>query len=200
MDSDVYKTRQTLLKRLHDKYDNDSWKEFVDTYRNYIYVVIRRMGIDEADAEDIVQQVLMKLWEKLPEFCYDDKKRFRSFVAAITRNKVNDFIRSRKAESARLDKKLQESIEAGLNNINLPQVEVIAQREWELFITNMAMKNIRSSFKGNAVEVFEKMLAGMPVDEIAARLDIKINTVHQLNKRVRDRMIEEIQRLKLELE
>ena len=104
MDGDVYKTRRTLLERLHDRNDDSSWKEFVETYRGYIFVVIRRMGIDEASTEDLVQQVLVKLWDKLPEFSYDSKKRFRSYVATVTRNKVNDFVRSLKAEQKRIDK------------------------------------------------------------------------------------------------
>ena len=71
---DGYRTRQTLLERLRDRYDDSSWQEFIDTYRGYIFVVVRRMNINEADAEDLVQQVLLKLWEELPDFAYDSKK------------------------------------------------------------------------------------------------------------------------------
>ena len=197
MDGDVYKTRRTLLERLHDKNDDSSWKEFVETYRGYIFVVIRRMGIDDASTEDLVQQVLVKLWDKLPEFSYDSKRRFRSYVATITRNKVNDFVRSLRAEQKRIDKKYSDD---SLQVIEVPEVEVIAQQEWELFIANRALQNIRESFSGNAIEVFERMLNGEDPEEIAATLEIKKNSVHQLNKRVKEKMIEEIKRLKFELE
>lgn len=197
MDGDVYKTRRTLLERLHDRNDDSSWKEFVETYRGYIFVVIRRMGIDEASTEDLVQQVLVKLWDKLPEFSYDSKKRFRSYVATVTRNKVNDFVRSLKAEQKRIDKTCSDE---SLKIIEVPEVEVIAQQEWELFIANRALQNIRDSFSGNAIEVFERMLDGENPEEIAQSLDIKKNSVHQLNKRVKEKMIEEIKRLKFELE
>ena len=197
MDGDFYKTRRTLLERLHDRNDDSSWKEFVETYRGYIFVVIRRMGIDETSAEDLVQQVLVKLWDKLPEFSYDSKRRFRSYVATITRNKVNDFVRSLRAEQNRIDKKYSDD---SLKVIEVPEVEVIAQQEWELFIANRALQNIRESFSGNAIEVFERMLNGEDPEEIAATLEIKKNSVHQLNKRVKEKMIEEIKRLKFELE
>lgn len=197
MDGDVYKTRRTLLERLHDRNDDSSWKEFVETYRGYIFVVIRRMGIDEASTEDLVQQVLVKLWDKLPEFSYDSKKRFRSYVATVTRNKVNDFVRSIKAEQKRINKTYSDE---SLKIIEVPEVEVIAQQEWELFIANRALQNIRDSFSGNAIEVFERMLDGENPEEIAQSLNIKKNSVHQLNKRVKEKMIEEIKRLKFELE
>ena len=196
----IYRTRQTLLERLRDRYDDSSWQEFIDTYRGYIFVVIRRMNIDEADAEDLVQQVLIKMWEKLPDFAYDSKKRFRSFLATVTRNKVNDFIRSRMAELSRMEKMAGESEIDSLQNINVPDIEVIINKEWELFVSNLALKKIRETSSAESVENFERIMNGEDAAAIAAEKNINKNTVHQNVKRIKDKMIVEINRLRYELE
>ena len=197
---DNYKTRQTLLERLNDRYDDTSWQEFVETYRSYIFIVIRRMNINESDAEDLVQQVLLKLWEKLPDFAYDSKKRFRSFVATVARNKVNDFIRSRMAEAARLEKKAQEEETDSLNKINVPDIDIIVQKEWELFISNLALQNLRKVTQEDSIQTFERIMKGEDAQVIAEERDVNKNSIHQSFRRVKDKMIEEIKRLKTELE
>ena len=51
------------------------------------------MGLSPEDSEDLRQAVLLKLWKKLPDFEYDDSRRFRSWLATVTRNTVVDYVR-----------------------------------------------------------------------------------------------------------
>lgn len=196
----TYQTRVSLLERLHDRHDESAWQEFVLNYKPYIHVVIHRMGVNSSEIDDLVQGVLVKLWDKLPDFVYDNQGRFRSYVAMITKNHVLDFIRSKKAEIARYDKKKQEIMNDDLKQIQVPEVDEIVEKEWELFIANLALNNIRGSFKNQAIEVFEHLLAGQSAQEIADKFDLKKNTVHQMGLRVKKKMIEEIIRLKDEME
>lgn len=200
MKSDTYQTRVSLLEKLHDRNDEGAWHEFVLNYRPYIHVVIYRMGVSSNDVDDLVQGVLMKLWDKLPDFIYDKTSRFRSYVATITKNHVLDYIRSRKAELQRYDKKKQELMHNDLLQIQVPEVDEIVEREWELFIANLALNNIRDSFKAEAIIVFEKLLNGEKAQEIADELGLKKNTVHQMGLRVKNKMIAEIIHLKTQME
>jgi DNA-directed RNA polymerase specialized sigma24 family protein len=118
----------------------------------------------------------------------------------ITKNHVLDFIRSKKAELARYDKKKQEIMNDDLKQIQVPEIDEIVEKEWELFIANLALSNIRDSFKNQAIEVFELLLSGKSAQEISEMLDLKKNTVHQMGLRVKKKMIEEIIRLKDEME
>ena len=73
-----WNTRVTLLEKIRDRHDETSWEDFVYYYKQYIYVVVRGMNLNHHDAEEIVQMVLLKVWDKLPEFNYDSEKgRFR---------------------------------------------------------------------------------------------------------------------------
>lgn len=66
--AEKYNTRQTLIERVRDQYNEKAWEEFVEIYEPYIYSIIRRMGISAHDSKDIHQNVLLSIWKKLPEY------------------------------------------------------------------------------------------------------------------------------------
>ena len=196
MENDIYKTRQTLIQRLSDKYDEKSWNEFINVYKAYICVIIMRMGINESDTEDLTQQVMLKLWKKLPEFQYNRDKRFRNYLATTARNTVNDFIRKQNSEKNRLEN-ADQSFTKG---VSLPDVDKLINEEWESFIANLALDNIRKNFEENSVNIFLKVLEGQTPQELAHQMDLKTNTVQKTFRRIKEKLKEEICRLKIELE
>ena len=93
-------TRVTLLERLRTGKDQTAWLEFESTYRAFIFSLILRMGIPNADAEDISQTVLTKVWQKIEDFEYNrNRGKFHNWLAAMTRNTVKDFFRTKKISS-----------------------------------------------------------------------------------------------------
>lgn len=90
-------TRLTLLLRCQDPSADQAWGDFVDRYRP---AMLRLIGdvfrLQEAEAEDIAQNVLVKLIVALQKFEYDPEKKFRAWLRTITRNAVRDTLRSRK--------------------------------------------------------------------------------------------------------
>ncbi len=197
---DQYKTRATLIQRVQNQQDEQSWNEFVLVYRRYIYAIIRSMNISEHDSEDILQQVLINLWNSLPKMDCKKIKRFRSWLSTVTKNCVTDFIRKRTREANRLEKAGKDDTLTYLKAIRLPEIDNIAEREWEIHLTNLALENIEPLFSGKAVEAFRLTLQGKSVEEIAAELDLKENSVYRLKNRVKERLIQEIRHLRDELE
>ena len=55
-DEEFIPTRTSLLGRLKNWDDQESWKEFFDTYWKMLYSVARRTGLSETDAQDVVQE------------------------------------------------------------------------------------------------------------------------------------------------
>jgi RNA polymerase sigma factor (sigma-70 family) len=197
---DHYSTRKTLIQRVQNQHDEKSWDEFVHVYRRYIYAIIRSMNINEHDTEDILQQVLINLWNNLPKMDYDRISRFRSWLSTVTKNCVTDFIRKRSRDANRIEKAGQDDTLTYLSTIRLPEIDDIAEREWEIHLTNMALENIAPLFSGKAVEAFRLTLEGKSVEEIAEMLDLKGNSVYRLKNRVKDRLIQEIVHLRETLE
>ena len=129
---DPYKTRKTLIQRLKENHDEQSWEEFLRIYRPYIHAVIRNMNISENDADDIVQQVMLKVWNKIGEKDEDPSKRFRNWLSTVTSNCVKNYIRKRVLDAERLEKAQRDDANSYLNTIRLPDLDRIAEREWRV--------------------------------------------------------------------
>jgi RNA polymerase sigma factor (sigma-70 family) len=193
-------TRLTLIQRAQNPDDELAWNEFVEVYKNYIYVIIRQMGINDKDCEDILQQVLVKLWKKLPTFEYGvNKSKFRTWLGTLTHSSVVDFFRKQSSQNRRIEGASKEQM-THLNTISTPEIEEMAEREWRLYITNLAMTNIEQFFSGKAIDVFKMSIKGQSNQQISDELEIKIDTVYILKNRVKKRLTEEIKQLKSQYE
>src|ERR1700732_4129575 len=89
-------TRITLLGRLRlDPGNQAAWGGFVGQYRAQIYGWCRKWDLQEADAQDVTQNVLLKLAQKLREFAYDPARSFRAWLKTLTHHALSDFVESR---------------------------------------------------------------------------------------------------------
>jgi RNA polymerase sigma factor (sigma-70 family) len=193
-----WNTRQSLLLRLKDKHDDQSWEDFVKFYRPFIYMMVRKMNFDHHDAEEAVQQITMKAWRSLPDFNYSpDKGRFRSWLSRMTHNTVLDIIKSRQRYSNRLER-YQDTDQ--IKKLSTPEVENMAEQEWQTYITNLAWKNVSPDFTEKVKIAFERSLQGDDAEIIAADLGLTKNAIYVYKKRVKEKLIEEIRRLKDDLE
>jgi RNA polymerase sigma factor (sigma-70 family) len=89
-------TRRSLLGRLRrDPSDAAAWSEFVDHYGGKIYGWCRRWRLQEADAQDVTQAVLLRLAAKMRDFTYDPTRSFRAWLRTLTHHAWSDFLESR---------------------------------------------------------------------------------------------------------
>ena len=88
-------TRQSLLLRVRDFSDRGAWQDFVECYAPRVFAWCRRFNLQDADAADATQIVLMKLVEGLRSFDYDSQRgRFRGWLKTVTRHVAADVARS----------------------------------------------------------------------------------------------------------
>jgi RNA polymerase sigma factor (sigma-70 family) len=87
-------TRGTLLDRLRDGADTLAWDEFYQRYGRLVFATARRRGCSEHTAEEIVQDVMLRVFERRDLFRYDPARgRFRDWLGAVVRGAVADFRR-----------------------------------------------------------------------------------------------------------
>lgn len=181
------KTRLTLIERLQKTPCDNSWEDFVQTYENYIYAIILKMGVPHEDSKDVMQSVLLDAWKALPKFEYrEGKSRFRSWLSVITKHATCRFYR-----------KYSQPVEA-LNQvvkISEPEVEKIAEQEWKLFIAQKAFDNIKGSFSEQVIEIFLCTSKDMKDKEISAQFSISESSVRVYKMRVQKAIQKEIIRL-----
>src|SRR5271154_3817185 len=90
-------THMTLLTRLRqDPSDQAGWDEFVERYGRHIYRWCREWKLQDADAKDVTQTILVKLTQKLRAFVYDPSRSFRSWLKTVAHHTWRDFEVSRR--------------------------------------------------------------------------------------------------------
>ena len=198
MNEENFHTRETLLEKIRNRHDEASWEDFVFYYRQYVYIICRGMNVNHHDSEEIVQKVMMKAWDKLPEFEYDKKKRFRGWLCMVTGNTVKDFFRSYKRRQDRKEKAADYQA-WNPERTSGPEIEEYAEREWENYISNMALNNIKDKFSENVMKCFTELSEGKSAKDFSEETGMALNTVYVYNKRVTNKFHEEIRRLYYEL-
>jgi len=190
-------TRHTLIRRACDTGDQAAWVEFDRIYRRFITFVLRQIGVEKDDIDDVTQQILFTLTRDLPG--YDrEKGRFRAWLSAVIRHAALAHLRRRRGDQARLG-----AVVADLSAESSDRESDLDQRiesEWATYVANLAMERIRGQFQGRAIEVFELGLDGVSHEEICARTGLTTASAYTLRKRVKKRLYQEIRALISDLE
>jgi len=183
-------TSPTLLGRLQrDVADQEAWRQFVRRYGPRIYHWCRRWNLQEADAQDVTQNVLLKLVAKLRHFRYDPARSFRGWLKTVTHHALSDF--------------LDEGRKAGAPNL-LPLDEDAAreslvqclEEEFDQELLEEAMARLQLRVAPNKWEAFRlTALDGLSGKEAAVRLNMKVATVFTAKSKVQQLLQQEIQRL-----
>lgn len=192
-------TRVSLIGKAKDKNDENAWAEFTAYYRKYIYNLVRRMGLSHHDADEVVQITLVKVWNAMPDFDYSPKKgRFRGWLCSIAGNTAKNFIRAQGPVPVPLSSCDWDGADQDEFSVQ-PEVEAMAEKEWQRYLPELAMKNISRSFDRKTIRVFEMFRDGLSAPEIARKLNLAESSVYVYKQRVKARLAEEIERLKKEI-
>ena len=182
--------------RLKNAHDEASWEEFVATYRNYILTIITKLNVNHHDAEDLLQSILLKLWNKLPDFEYDPGKgQFRFWLGRVTKNDVFKFFEKKK-------RRIQEAGDDETIETNIPadaEVDKMIEKEWQNYISKKAWETVSKNFGEHILKAFMGFAEGLTGAEIAAQMDMAENTVYVYKLRVQKALHKEMMRLEYEL-
>ena len=86
-------TQASLLLRVRQLDNREAWKTFVDLYGPLIFWFCQQRGLQEADANDVTQEVFHVVVRAIRSFQYDPQRgRFRNWLGAITRTEIRKFV------------------------------------------------------------------------------------------------------------
>lgn len=198
-------TRRTLLSRLKDWNDQESWREFFDTYWRLIHSTARRAGLSESEAQEVVQETVLTVARQMPDFRYDrEKGSFKSWLRHTTRWRILDQKRKRKKDrhlvSAEPEKIEQALEQEALGDSEDAEFEAIWQSEWEQNLMNVAMERVKRGVDPREFQVFDFCtIKGWPLAKVAKSVGLIRPQVYYLNKKVAKMVRQEIERLKAEI-
>ncbi len=94
-------TRASLLLRLRDPRDHDAWVEFVSVYEPVVYRILRRTGLQDADAAEVLQDLLLAVSRNIERWEHGaEHGSFRGWLGRVTRNLVVSWVRRQKRQVA----------------------------------------------------------------------------------------------------
>lgn len=180
-------TRLSLLSRVRDSSNEAAWAEFESRYRDLIlrYALVR--GLQHADAEDVTQIVFLSLSSALRGFQYSPHKgRFRDYLGRTVRNAVARF-RAR-PNPAPLSLDAHEGLADDVRGDD--HADALWEQQWVDHHYRLALRTVRETFDRKSVEVFERLIEGREVCDVAAEFATTEQAVYKIKQRIRARMEE----------
>jgi RNA polymerase sigma factor (sigma-70 family) len=186
-------TSATLLVRLRQApADQAAWRRFTDCYGRKIYAWCRQWNLQEADAEDVTQNVLIKLAEKMQTFVYNPEKSFRAWLKTVTRNACSDYCSGRKAVALGGSQAVQilATVEAREDLVRR------LDEEFDRELLEEASARVRLRVTPRTWEAFERTaVQGQSGAEAGAALGMKVAAVFVARSKVQKMLQEEVQKL-----
>jgi RNA polymerase sigma-70 factor (ECF subfamily) len=184
-----------LLVRLRDGGDAMAWQEFVRLYAPVIYGFARKRGLQDADAADLMQEVLRSLSSAVQRLDYDPMRgSFRGWLFTVTRNKVFNFLdgRNRRVQASgdsRMQRRLEEHAADGA-----------LSAEWEIefqrTLAAQAMERVKGEFQAKTWEAFLlTTVEGRAPAQVAPRVGLSVGAIYVAKSRVLARLRLEIERM-----
>jgi RNA polymerase sigma-70 factor (ECF subfamily) len=187
-------TSTTLLRRLRqDPADQAAWGEFVHRYGRMIFHWARRWGLQEVDAEDVTQNVLVELSRQMRTFVYDPTGRFRGWLKTLAYRTWCHFSQNHSRPASSGGEAILSFLRSPSSSEDfLQQLEEEGQRE----LMEKAMDRVRQRVKPHTWEAFRMMaLDGLSGAEVAERLGMKPGAVFVARSKVQKMIQEEVHRL-----
>jgi RNA polymerase sigma-70 factor (ECF subfamily) len=189
------RTSVSLLGRLRqESLDQEAWGEFVRRYGRQIYNWCRQRHLQEADAQDVTQTVLVRLAQKMRTFRYDPAQSFRAYLKTLTHYAWCDFLESRKRHGAGSgDSQILELLQTVEARDDLVQH---LNREFDQELLDEAMERVRRRVEARTWDVFRLMaLEGRPGADVAQQLGMRLAAVYVVKGRVQKMIQEEVSNL-----
>jgi RNA polymerase sigma-70 factor (ECF subfamily) len=194
-DESQLSTRISLLIRLRQQpADEGAWDEFVRRYGRLILDWCQQWGLQAADAEDVSQNVLLKLAHHLRTFVYDPGRRFRGFLRTTAHNACMDYLESKRR-----------AVATGADSGALAVLESVPARDdlaarledaFDLERLEAAQARVRERVEPHTWEAFRlTALEDRSGAEVAALLGMKVGTVFKAKSKVQRMLRDEIERL-----
>ncbi|HVA51726.1 MAG TPA: RNA polymerase sigma factor [Pirellulales bacterium] len=184
-------THASLILRLHDRADQQAWREFVEIHQPVIYRLARYKGLQHADADDVVQQVLSAVAGAVERWQPDENRgRFRTWLQTIARNRIANALSRQAADRA--------SGESGERELLARQPA--AEADSRLLVTECrreifqwAARQIRDEFETDTWDAFwQTAVQGRKVSDVARLLGKTAGAIYTARSHVMRRLKQKV--------
>lgn len=185
-------TRASLLIRVRDPADQVAWHEFVEIYRPVILRLAKQKGMQEADAEDIAQQVLTSVAKAVEQRQHDPKRaKFRTWLNRVAQNAILNALTRGKPDRGSGDSALQAILNQHESN-NGPDSDLL-RLEHRREVFRWAARQVRKEFQQDTWDAFWlTAIEGQNVEDVAFKLKKNHGAIYAARSRIMRRIKEQV--------
>lgn len=194
-----------MIQRLKNWQDQASWQEFFDTYWKLIYGLARKLGLSEEDAQDVVQETMISVANRMPNFKYNPEVgSFKSWLRTLIRSRVSDYIRRRGPGNVPLqiasefpDESLMLKETPDNHHQSLDQ---FYEQEWRKNLLDAAVAKVKRKLDPQKYQIFDFYVnKEWAPEKVAAAFKISVEQVYLAKHRVTEMIKSEAKRLENEM-
>ncbi len=181
-------TRDSLLSRLKNWDDQDSWRDFFNTYWKLVYGVALKSGLTDQEAQEVVQETVITVARRIPEFEYNPANcSFKTWLLNLTRWRIVDQFRKRRPEGVQRhpdDDGRTPTLDRVADPAG-PDLEAVWNAEWQQYIMDAAIKRVKKRVSPEQYQMFDLCsFKQWPIKRIAHELGVSMGKVYLAKHRV----------------
>ena len=184
-------TRSSLLRKIRDPDNSAAWERFFDQYAEFVFALARRSGLQAADADEVLQAVLIEVAKSIRSFEYNPEKgKFRSWLATCTHHRITDLLRVKYRREARevggLDRS-EEHTEFILRQADPgpDQFKEMAEEEWRALVMDMALRKTKATVSPKQFGLFHAYaIEEWPIEKVMNTYGATRDQIYQAKRRV----------------
>lgn len=181
----MFATPASLLDRLRKPEEATAWDRFVELYTPLLFHWAKQLNLQDSDCADLVQDVFLILWRKLPEFQYDSARSFHAWLKTLFLNRHRS--RQRQRNPAPVD---------GVADVAEYAIGPFGDAEYSRYLIRQAFRLIEREFASLHQMAFQAyVLEERDPVEVARQLGISPGTVYSIKSKVLSRLRQELKHL-----
>ena len=194
-------TRRSLLSRLKDWDDQESWKLFFDTYWKLIYGAAIRAGLTDAEAQDLVQETVLSVAKSMPDFKYDPAVgSFKNWLLLITRRRIADHLRKQYRQPPKQPRHERETARTAtverVPDEAAANIGLFWDEEWEKNLLEVAVERVKRQVDPKQFQIFDSyVLKEWPVRDVTKTLGVSATQVYLAKHRISQLIKKELKKL-----
>ena len=189
-------TRASLIVRIADVQNAAAWEEFTRLYQPVVYRIARLRGFQDADAEELVQEVMLAVARAVDDWVPDPALgRFRDWLQRIARNLMINFLTRRKHQVWGTGADATQPF----FDVECERSSAISQLfdlEYRRETFHCAAQRVREAVTERTWQAFWlSTIEDIPAGKVAGQLGMSVGSVYIARSRVMARLRDEVQKM-----
>lgn len=190
-------TQATLLEAIRSPENRRAWEEFIAIYRPAVYRMARRRGLQDADAQDVTQEIFVRIAGAVGQYEQQPGTKFRHWLRRVAKNAILSALAQTPKDAAIGGTAVAEQLAEHADVSPELEQQLANEYQREQYLRAAAM--VRSDVNAETWQAFElTVIEGMTCEDAASVIGKSVGVVYASRSRIVKRLREQIELMERE--